>query len=81
MEMQQVGAWLHGLIKCTLGRGKVITKLMTNPFVNGLWLVYNICLHCIVLNYVCQRRRKKERKRRINKIEIFTFGFLHFEKG
>ena len=33
------GAWLHGLLECTLGHGKVITKLMINPFVNGLRLV------------------------------------------
>ena len=35
------GAWLHGLLECGLGHGKVITKLMINPFVNGIRLVLN----------------------------------------
>ena len=34
-----MGAWLHGLLEYILGNGKVITKLMIDPFVNGLWLV------------------------------------------
>ena len=32
-------AWLHGLLECVFGYEKVITKLMINPFVNGLRLV------------------------------------------
>ena len=33
-----MGAWLYGY--CILGHGKVVTKLLINPFMNGLWLVY-----------------------------------------
>ena len=38
------GAWLHGLVQYILGHGKVITKLMINPFVNGLQLGYAIIM-------------------------------------
>ena len=39
-------AWLPGLLECILGHGKVITKLMINQFVNGLYLVDNISSIC-----------------------------------
>ena len=32
---------VHILLECILGHGKLITKLLINPFVNGLWLVSN----------------------------------------
>ena len=33
------GAWLHGFLECILGHGKIITKLMINPFVSRILLV------------------------------------------
>ena len=43
--------WIHGLLECILGHGKVIAKLMINTFVNRLWLVYyiNMCILCVCL--------------------------------
>ena len=68
-------------MKCILGHEKVITKLMTNPFVNGLRLVLHICIHSILSSYASRRIKKKEEEREKNKTEILKFDFLNLVKG
>ena len=34
-----IASSVHGLLKCILGNGQLITKLLIKPFVNGLRLV------------------------------------------
>ena len=48
--------------------------------------MYNICIHRILCELcVTEERKKKERKKRrrkkMNKIDIFAFGFLGLVKG
>ena len=48
--------------------------------------MFNICTHCIVfeLSLMKKKKKKKEeeerRRKKMNKIEIFMFGFLDFAK-
>ena len=44
--------------------------------------MYNICIHRIVFELcVTEERKKKERRKKMNKIDIFAFGFLGLVKG
>ena len=43
--------------------------------------LYDICLHCIVFKLCMMKKETKKQRKKINNIEIFMFGFHHFEKG
>ena len=54
---------VHGLLQCILGHGKLITKLLINPFVNGLRLVYYIntrtpCVYVSVISEILGTGRR-----------------------
>ena len=42
---------VHGLLQSTFGHGKLITKLLINPFVNGLRLVNEIIFNSLYFVY------------------------------
>ena len=45
---------VHALLECILGHGKLVTKLLTNPFVNGLRVVYYIITRIFYVSVITE---------------------------
>ena len=43
--------------------------------------MYNVHIHHIVFELYMTKKQKSKKNKGDEKIEIFTFGFLNFEKG